>query len=1701
MIVSLFFLFYTVIRTVLYLSGATSIQINGMSNVLESGRTTSHPFPPGITLSGALSTARGLNKNSHVTGSHNRILLETLEKARRTWFSRKRGKKKRGTNAGPLLFAAMSTFARPAKVRRISPSKTIPSPSPLLETSSPTDVTTRHISHSPNEFNGKAPEGGRPRTQAVGRKKRNKSLSPGTTRLKNRRPSTTPHGWQPSKGLDREEKHDRVVDTPRAREQLGSTGGTISDRPTTSDLLAGKGSVRSPSVGVGISVRTTSVLPGNYAVSPNSVASPNSITSPDSNNMLSENPTNNHNNQDNDDDSNEAIPGYVPLSPNVSRGRGRTRERNTSPSMRSSRSPMGRKGGAAGMLVEFGGLYDDDEDKEEEYNNKQEHQHLFEARLVKEEELDEQKETLRASENNSYFSTSMFEVDGVRPILERKLYADILLHRVCMKIIDNQNVTHYAAINVIERTPLVSDATPHLFVSATLALPLTLMNEVTQKTMTTQVSGMVLARILSNGSIMSGKPLPLSSKIPNENSVCKEIAHLCMLVEHETRDEWMLVLRVPEKDDFSDEEYETNSSRPNSRGSSRIGSRPSSRTGTRPGSSRPGSRNGSRPQSRGRPPSRDSSRPKSRESSRPKSRETIRPRSRESSRPKSRESSRPRSRESSRPKSRDRHQRGKKHHKKKVPRARRRLNKKLSQLAGRISSHVDRSQPMYIIINRDEVALEKEQKTMASPKNSTPPASPTSLANSASPASLRSNVYHSPSFTIGGRSNATTTTTTTEISTQTISFDAGQSPILLSVEALGGHPGSAIYLKKVVIPQCAICGGDLKETEIGKRIGRFDVPVCLDCSPPTPRRGLHLAPVVLETTAVLSGMEVDIFVRSYGPGQEEGVRFEAIDVLSANRNYDLETSEIECLHILRETNKIGNLQIPTMDNSNVLDPNEIYNLLLLRTTEGPTEYWRALLSALRLRPGTDRRTKVLDLKGRKPKRPKRARKTRSKSPPKKSRSTSLPPTGLDAGESITSVGSMGSGGSMDSGASFDFRISSLHKAKRAAKAEEIRRHEVQVKQDQEDTHGDVIFSTAMIKLKGIKCSVDVRHTTGSEHVFFHATDETFKDYYLHTTIETCTEKLIQHGVTSPGEKYTSTMFQVFVERLLWLEQVSITERRAKKLTLNRPRRKQSKLKSSDRRKVRSLSPIKFMRTKSMGIIPAKIPKILKTRSSMGADAYRQHQQLARKKSSVALIEHEEDLHEKRKQNHGPIVMTREAKMAGFDCTVDVRNVEGSNNIYFHVKDELLKEYDLSTTLEECKKNLEERGWKYDENDELFDLLPIFIKRLLTLEQKSMTERRAKKLTLNQAGPRRRRVTLRKSRSMSPVSKQMKMEINKETNEAAQKAKREIIQAEIRALEHAAILKRGQDFGPICYEKTMKLNGIICAVQVRYKEEGAKLLFHATDDCLCEYELPSTVTGCLTTMSVRGKRMSKNEFNVHEMVEMFVRYLLWLEPVDETERRVKRISLNRPPRKEVRLKMNKISTAGNSPSLMTGERKVLQRMNIVQSMLHTSKMKRLSLPTIMRSDSIKNKSWLEAQTGMGEKKTLAQLEHTIRSIEYEITVFGEETHTAYRLSFVCYDPERNRTFKLRVSLQRAVHALTDGEAATLIADNHATLHLEGKDGAPPNLKEMKKIYTSMDALRLYVDALDVEKDSNGGTGGTLNEFGLVLVLLNGSGDPV
>ena len=74
------------VRCVLYLSGTTSVEINGMSTADTSGQTASQKFPPGMTLSGALSAARDLNRNSHKSDSHSRVLMDVLEKARRMWF-------------------------------------------------------------------------------------------------------------------------------------------------------------------------------------------------------------------------------------------------------------------------------------------------------------------------------------------------------------------------------------------------------------------------------------------------------------------------------------------------------------------------------------------------------------------------------------------------------------------------------------------------------------------------------------------------------------------------------------------------------------------------------------------------------------------------------------------------------------------------------------------------------------------------------------------------------------------------------------------------------------------------------------------------------------------------------------------------------------------------------------------------------------------------------------------------------------------------------------------------------------------------------------------------------------------------------------------------------------------------------------------------------------------------------------------------------------------------------------------------------------------------------------------------------------------------------------------------------------------------------------------------------------------------------
>jgi hypothetical protein len=193
------------IRSVLYLSGATALEINAMSMHMDSGDTQSFVFPPGVTLSSALSTARALNKGSHQTDSTNRVLLEMLERAQRVFrksdraFKRGKGKnakflkkkKRRVSNVGPLIFAAIASFT---KVR----ARTIKAESVLMSTS-PTERERQHtIASTPNSrgsspvqqqgegmFTGQVPEGGRPRTSAYAT----------TQQRTGNRPQTTPNDW------------------------------------------------------------------------------------------------------------------------------------------------------------------------------------------------------------------------------------------------------------------------------------------------------------------------------------------------------------------------------------------------------------------------------------------------------------------------------------------------------------------------------------------------------------------------------------------------------------------------------------------------------------------------------------------------------------------------------------------------------------------------------------------------------------------------------------------------------------------------------------------------------------------------------------------------------------------------------------------------------------------------------------------------------------------------------------------------------------------------------------------------------------------------------------------------------------------------------------------------------------------------------------------------------------------------------------------------------------------------------------------------------------------------------------------------------------------------------------------------------------------------------------------------------------------
>ena len=220
----------------------------------------------------------------------------------------------------------------------------------------------------------------------------------------------------------------------------------------------------------------------------------------------------------------------------------------------------------------------------------------------------------------------------------------------------------------------------------------------------------------------------------------------------------------------------------------------------------------------------------------------------------------------------------------------------------------------------------------------------------------------------------------------------------------------------------------------------------------------------------------------------------------------------------------------------------------------------------------------------------------------------------------------------------------------------------------------------------------------------------------------------------------------------------------------------------------------------------------------------------------------------------------------------------------------------------------------------------------------------------------------------------------------------------------------------------------------------------------------------------------------QMVEMFVRYILWLEPVNETERRVKRLTLNRPPRKELRVSLTKESTFGQKPPTPAGNKTVVRRLDKADSMRYEAVTRKLSLPELIPG----KKSTLAE---CSKEISLAHCLKTIRSIEYEVSVFGHGPMGMSRLTFVAKDEERDRTYRLNVSLEKAVSMLTDSEAATLLVENGMNKH----NGAMTRFTDIKQVYTCVDAIRLYVDCLDVVRNRNGSTGGTALGAGMKLVM--------
>jgi hypothetical protein len=484
---------------------------------------------------------------------------------------------------------------------------------------------------------------------------------------------------------------------------------------------------------------------------------------------------------------------------------------------------------------------------------------------------------------------------------------------------------------------------------------------------------------------------------------------------------------------------------------------------------------------------------------------------------------------------------------------------------------------------------------------------------------------------------------------------------------------------------------------------------------------------------------------------------------------------------------------------------------------------------------------------------------------------------------------------------------------------------MQVAPDEEllvNTVGEQIYTNDDGQL--VHMSKIISEGEGTELVLYvHATDEQFGEYYLETTFEHARAALSHREELPPtqvGGYELGVVLPLMVKHLVWLESKNTVERRIKHLTLSRPKPPRSR--TSHTRKTRSLSPVREQGHSVRTPIKKKVTPPRRVSISRA-------EQVGRRASIASeLIAKEEAKHEQHTADYGRVQYRQlNVKLSGIACHVDVRFELCTESIdqavCFHVVDDKLKDYFLKTSFSECTHGLRKRGIIGEDEtyDDATGPTPLAVKHLLWLEYVDPNERRVKKLTLGRPFREPSMRKPRKTRSMSPIRKRGDAMISEHANVAesgdssglgqslVETRKRLRAEASAVALAKDDEIRRelAKRYGPVVFEKEMKLANIPFQVAVRYDKEAGdgELLFHAVDDFLTDYTFPCTMKGCMTTLAVRGFPAS-DELEADQLIPMFVEKLLWFENVDETERRKKRLTLNRPVRLGSRVPMKKKS---------------------------------------------------------------------------------------------------------------------------------------------------------------------------------------------------